>query len=344
MTDRGVPTGRPAAPPEPLAIDAVATAMLTWSYDCPPDRIGALYESAKLSQWNASADIDWSIEVRFGEPLPDTSAEALRTFQASPLAGRGKPAWDAFRWAVQAWMACQFLHGEQAALVASARLVEALPDLQAKLYASSQAGDEARHTDAFARYVRAHVPDPYPISPALRELFQEGLRAREWDLTALAVQCLAEPIALAAFRVAETTFHDDLIKQIATKIARDEARHVSFGVMLLQDLLPRLSASEFARREELVLEAAALMCRRFLLGEIWERFEVPAAAGSAFAAADPGLAAYRRVLFSRVILMLGQVGLLTPHVLDGLGKLGLLGDHGTAGLARRARARQAGRS
>lgn len=324
MTDRGARPGRPDDPGEPLAIDAVMTAMLTWSYDCPPDRIGALYESAKLSQWNASTDIDWSIEVPFGEPLPDTSAAAWRTYQGSPLAGRGKPAFDAFRWAVQGWMACQFLHGEQAALVASARLVEVLPDLQAKLFASSQAGDEARHTDAFARYVREHVPGPYPISPALRELFQDGLRAKEWDLTALAVQCVAEPIALAAFRVAETTFHDDLIKQIAAKIARDEARHVSYGVLLLRDVLPQLSASEFARREELVLEAAALMCRRFLLGEIWERFDVPAAAGSAFAAADPGLAAFRRVLFSRVILMLGQVGLLTSRVRDGLGALGLL--------------------
>lgn len=307
-----------------LAVDADVTAILTWCYDEPGDRIAALYESAKQAQWNATTDIDWSLEVPFGEPLPDGSDYALGTFRSSPLAGRGRAAWDAFRWEVQGWMVCQFLHGEQAALVSSARLAEVVPDLSAKLYAISQAGDEARHTEAFSRYVREHVPQPYPVAAALLQLFQQALGAREWDFTALAIQCLVEPIALAGFRMAEATFHDDLVKQILTKIARDEARHVSFGVLLLKDVIPAMTATERADREDFVLEAVALMRRRFLLGDVWDRLEVRQADGMAFAERDPGLVAYRKVLFSRVVPMLAHIGLLTPPVVAGLEKLQLL--------------------
>ena len=68
--------------------------------------------------------------------------------------------WDTFRWELQAWMVSQFLHGEQGALVVAARLVEVVPDLDSKFYAASQAVDEARHVEAFSRYLREKVPAP----------------------------------------------------------------------------------------------------------------------------------------------------------------------------------------
>jgi rubrerythrin len=307
-----------------LSVDVPVSAVLSWEYDTPPTRLSHLYESAKLAQWNASTDIDWSVPVPFGDPLPEGSAHALGTFTSSPLAKRGRAGWDAFRWEVQAWMVCQFLHGEQAALVSCARLAETLPDVEAKLCAISQAGDEARHVEAFSRYVREHVQQPYPVTEALRSLFTDALVAHEWDYTALAVQCLVEPVALAGFRMAEVTFHDDLIKQLMVKVARDEARHVSFGVLMLNKVLPELTAVERADREEFVLESVALLRRRFLLADVWERLGVNAREGARFALEDPGLAAYRRSLFSRVVPLLAQVGLLTSAVVDGLQRLDLL--------------------
>ncbi|MFF4588369.1 ferritin-like domain-containing protein [Streptomyces sp. NPDC001388] len=307
-----------------LSVSVPVSAVLSWEYDTPPTRLSHLYESAKLAQWNASTDIDWSLPVPFGAPLPEGSAHALGTFTSSPLAKRGKAAWDAFRWEVQGWMVCQFLHGEQAALVACARLAEALPDVESKLCVISQAGDEARHVEAFSRYAREHIPRPYPVTEALRSLFSDALTAREWEYTALAIQCLVEPVALAGFRLAGAAFHDDLIKQIMVKVARDEARHVSFGVLMLNQILPELTAAERADREEFVLESVALLRRRFLLADVWERLGVNARDGARFALGDPGLAAYRRSLFSRVVPLLAQVGLLTAPVVSGLERLDLL--------------------
>ncbi|MFF3109083.1 diiron oxygenase [Kitasatospora sp. NPDC057904] len=323
---------RPAAPRLPIAlagladlrVDTPVTAVLSWERSTAGSGLAQLYEGAKLAQWNAATDIDWSLDVPFGEPLPAGSAYALDSLRASPIGRRGPRAWDDFRWQTQAWTVCQFLHGEQAAMLAGARLAEVLPDIEAKLCAVSQAGDEARHAEAFGRYVGEHVPEPYPVSEGLRRLFADALGATEWDLLALAVQCLVEPLALAGFRLAEATFHDPLIKQITARVARDEARHVSFGVLLLRDVVPGLSAAELARREDFLLASVELMRRRFLLGDLWERFEVPAAEGTAFALADPGLAGYRQMLFSRVVPMLARIGLLTPRVMRGLESMDLL--------------------
>ncbi|MET8756353.1 ferritin-like domain-containing protein [Lentzea sp. NPDC004782] len=307
-----------------LSIDADVTAVLTWVYETGGSRLTALYENAKAAQWNATTDIDWTIDLPYGSPLPDGSDLARRSFLSSPLGDRGRAGWDEFRWEVQGWTVSQFLHGEQAAMVASARLAELLPNIDAKYYAISQAGDEARHTEAFARYVDLQIPEPYPLSPALKALFTDALSASSWDITAIAIQSLVEPIALAGFRMAGSTFHDDLVKRIVAKIAQDEARHVSFGVLLLNEALRELTSAELASREEFVLEAVSLMRTRFLMAEVWERFGVPVSDGTAFAAVDPGLSAFRRTLFSRLVPMLAHIGLLTPRVVDGLTRMDLL--------------------
>jgi hypothetical protein len=308
-----------------LQVSSPVTAILSWDYDASTPMLGTLYERAKQAQWNATTDVDWAIEVPFGAPLPDDSAFALATFEASPLAARGRRMWDVFRWELQSWMISQFLHGEQGALIVAGRLVEAVPDLNRKFCAASQVVDEARHVEVFSRYLREKVPEPYPITSPLSALLTDILVDSRWDVTALGMQIMIEALAMAAFRLADQTFHDDLIQQITRLVARDEARHVSFGILSLQGLYEQMTTSERADREDLVLEAAALMRRRFLLEDVWERLEVDRTAGAEFAARDPLMIAYRQVIFAKVISCIARLGLATSRVLDGLGKLDLLG-------------------
>ncbi|GIJ08915.1 hypothetical protein Van01_21290 [Micromonospora andamanensis] len=297
---------------------------LDWNYD---DRVGStfrtLYERGVRAQWSAD-DVDWSVPVPYGAPLPDDSAFAMSAFRASPLAARGRPMWDAFRWELQVWMVSQFLHGEQAAMVVAGRLVGSLPDLDSKLCAASQAIDEARHLDVFSRYLREKVGDSYPVSPPLRELLDDVLLESRWDVTALGMQIMVEAVAMAAFRLAESTFHDDLIKDLTRRVGRDEARHVSFGVLSLEGLYQQLTTAERAEREGLVLDAAELIRRRFLLVDIWERLDVDPRVGAEFAATDPLMVRYRQAVFSRVCRALRQVDLLTDRVVGGLIGLDLL--------------------
>ncbi|GAB3934955.1 ferritin-like domain-containing protein [Micromonospora vulcania] len=287
-------------------------ARLTWRYESEMPRVLSLYERAKSAQWNASTDIDWSIEVPFGEPLPDDSAFAMASFEASPLARRGRPMWDTFRWELQSWMVSQFLHGEQGALVVAARLVEVVPDLDSKYYAASQAADEARHVEVFSRYLRENVPHPYPINPALSELIEDLLSDSRWDITALGMQIVVEALAMAAFRLANSTFHDRLICDITRLVARDEARHVSFGVLSLEGIYREMTSAELADREEMVLDSASLMRRRFLLEDVWERIEVDRTEGVDFASHNELMIKYRQAIFARVVTALANIGLLTP--------------------------------
>ncbi len=307
-----------------MVVRTPADALLTWDYGPSNSRVNALYERALQAQWSAS-DIDWSLPVPFGTALPDDSAFAMAAFRDSPLARRGRPAWDAFRWELQSWMVSQFLHGEQAALVVAGRLVGAVPDLESKRYAASQAVDEARHLDVFSRYTRERLPHPYPISASLREMLEDILADSRWDVVALGMQIMVEALAMAAFRLADTTFHDDLIKSIARMVARDEARHVTFGVLSLSGLYDEMTAAECREREDLVLTSASLIRQRFLLEDVWERLEVPREEGAGFAARHELMIQYRRAMFSRIGVALEQIGLMTDRVRSGLQALGLLG-------------------
>ena len=43
----------------------------------------------------------------------------------------------------------QFLHGEQGALICTAKIVQQVPDIEAKFYAATQVMDEARHVEVY---------------------------------------------------------------------------------------------------------------------------------------------------------------------------------------------------
>jgi hypothetical protein len=311
-------------PMEILTAASSVVARLTWDYTQHAPQMVALYEHAKQSQWNAATDINWDIDVGFNSPLPDDSWYAMAAFEASPMARYGRSMWDKFRWELQAWMVSQFLHGEQGALVATARLVETLPNIEAKSYAATQVVDEARHVEVFSRYLEQNVSSPYIVSAPLEALLKNILNDSQWDVIALGMQVVVEPLAMSAFRLANSTFHDKLIKQITQLVANDEARHLSFGIVLLEDIYQEMSEAELRYREEFVLEAARLMSRRFLLEDIWERIGIDRQEGMEFAATNEMMIRYRQALFAKVVSGLIRIGMMTSRVRAGFAKLNLL--------------------
>ena len=299
-----------------LEVDAYITSRMNWDYGHHNTRLWSLYEHAKVAQWNVTTDIDWSYDVRFGEPLPAESAAT-----ASPLASvPGSPVppalRDTFRWTYQAWMVNQFLHGEQGALLTTARLVETVPDMTAKTYAASQVADEARHVEAYARYIDEKLGVHFPINPGLGALLRDLLSDSRWDIVYLGMQVIVEGLALAATRVASTGFGDPIVRSIAKMIARDEARHIAFGHIALAGLYDEMTTAEIDEREEFLLEAISLMSARFLLREIWERLDLDVAEGIRWAKYDPNMVAFRQLMFHKVVQVLGQIGLLSDRLCE----------------------------
>jgi Long-chain fatty aldehyde decarbonylase len=297
-----------------LVVDSSVRSCLTWNYADDGSRLRGLYEKNKDSQWNASTQIDWDLPV--GEVRsPDSRINSA--VGSVPFRMEGSPVPDhmlaRFRHEYRTWMISQFLHGEQGALVTTARLVEIVPELDAKLYAASQVADEARHVEAYARYLDEKLGASYPINHGLRQLLTELLSESRWDVVYLGMQVVVEGLALAAFRISND-MGDPLIDQITRAIARDEARHVSSGALVLSGLYDAMTEREIADREEFLIESMHLMSERFLLREVWEAMDVDVEAGIRYARTNETVVAYRQLLFIKVIQILRQVGLLTPRI------------------------------
>ena len=303
---------------ESLDVAASVTTRFTWDYVQERVPLTKLYEKGKRSQWNATDDIDWSPAVDFGSPLEQNPLDAFGTGFAEQMGGTWARLEDStrnqLRWEFQSWMVSQFMHGEQGALVATARLVETVPDIESKYYAANQVNDEARHVEAYARYLNDKLKDSYPISRPLEALLTDIMGESRWDLTYLGMQIMVEGLALAAFGLGNVVFHDPVIKQITDYVMRDEARHVAFGVLALKDIVPQMSSSELAEREEFLLEASQLMYDRFLLEQVWERIGIPVEEGKAFAANNPLMVVFRQQLFSKIVPNLKKLGLLSPRL------------------------------
>ena len=45
------------------------------------------------------------------------------------------------------------MHGEQGALICTAKIVQTVPDVDSKFYAATQVIDEARHVEVYSRYL-----------------------------------------------------------------------------------------------------------------------------------------------------------------------------------------------
>ena len=166
------------------------------------------------------------------------------------------------------------MHGEQGALLCTAKIVETVPWYDAKLYASTQVVDEARHVEVFARYLDEKLGGKFQINSHLRMLLDDIVNDSRWDMTYLGMQVMVEGLALAAFGFMHQFTNEPLLKQLLRYVMSDEARHVAFGVLSLKEVYDSLSDAEMKDRQEFAFEAAIRMRDRFMQQEVWERMEV----------------------------------------------------------------------
>ena len=153
-----------------------ADAIFTWDYEKGQrPALNKLYEKAKTSQWNGETDLDWSIEVDQEAVVAANAAQNGFMEQSLDLSGTQMEHWTDEKWlefGVESnnWLLSQFMHGEQGALVCTAKIVETVPWIDAKYYASTQVMDEARHVEVFAKYLDTKLSGHYPINAHLRML------------------------------------------------------------------------------------------------------------------------------------------------------------------------------
>ncbi|MGW8993657.1 ferritin-like domain-containing protein [Streptomyces zhihengii] len=289
-------------------VPATGSARFTWEYDDGRDRLLALYQKGKDKQWDGATRIDWELEVDPYDPL-GTPDEALTLYGTRHWAKMSEKDKADLRRHYTSWQFSQFLHGEQGAMVCAARIVESVPDLDAKFYSATQTMDEARHAEIYSRFLHDKVGMLYPINDNLQSLLGDTLRDSRWDMPYLGMQVLIEGLALAAFGMIRDTTTKPLPKQILAYIMQDEARHVAFGRMALRDYYAQLGDAELREREEFVIEGCYLMRDRLRGIEVLENFGVSKKEAEEYTEQSEFLHLFRKLLFSRIVPCVKDIGL-----------------------------------
>ncbi|MFG3359809.1 ferritin-like domain-containing protein [Streptomyces griseofuscus] len=311
-------------PGEPTwQVPASGAARFSWEYDDGRERLLALYQKGKDKQWDATRRIDWDLEVDPHDVL-GTPDEATAPY--------GTPYWDRMserergelRRHFASWQFSQFLHGEQGAMICAARIVESVPDLDAKFYSATQTMDEARHAEIYSRFLKEKIGLVYPINDNLQALLGDTLRDSRWDMPYLGMQVLIEGLALAAFGLIRDTTDKPLPRQILTYVMQDEARHVAFGRMALRDHYRQLTDAELREREEFVVEGCYLMRDRLRGVEVLENFGIPRAEAEELTEHTEFLQLFRKLLFSRIVPCVKDIGLWGERLRRAYVDLGVL--------------------
>jgi hypothetical protein len=170
----------------------------------------AIWHKALRSQWSAE-DIDWNRPQRItSDRLKDEMARVL-----TPI-----------------------LMGEQAALYSVSSLIPILgasSEVESQFYLTTWAVDEARHTELFARFYGRLDREPLPIRrfPS-GYLFQSKIVSSdpaEWLSGVLVSEVLAK---LVLERFVELDL-DPVLSEICHGILEDEARHLGFNQIYMED-------------------------------------------------------------------------------------------------------------
>jgi hypothetical protein len=185
-----------------------------------------------------------------------------------------------------------------------------VPWYDAKLYASTQVVDEARHVEVFARYIDEKLGGHYQINAHLRMLLDDIVNDSRWDMTYLGMQVMVEGLALAAFGFMHQLTSEPLLKQMLRYVMSDEARHVAFGVLSLKEVYDGMTDAEIKDRQEFAFEAAVRMRDRFLQQEVWERMGVPPKEIVPLVMQDPMRGLFQQMLFSKIVPNCKKLGLL----------------------------------
>ncbi|MGH1491598.1 MAG: ferritin-like domain-containing protein [Acidimicrobiales bacterium] len=299
-----------------------ADTIFTWDYEKGArPALNKLYEKAKGAQWDGEKDLDWSIDVDQeklatlnGIPNRDTLLEIGVDISGTSFEKWGEKEWLDLEVESSVWALSQFMHGEQGALVCTAKIVETVPWIDAKYYAATQVMDEARHVEVFSKYLDTKTDGWYPVNTHLQALLDDIINDHRWDMTYLGMQVMVEGLALAAFGNMMNQTHDPLLKKLLRYVMSDEARHVAFGVLSLKEYYAELSEAELFERQEFAYDAAIRMRDRFQRQEIWERFGIDVKeAIQTFSAQDPNQDPFQQLLFAKIVPNCKKLGLLEAN-------------------------------
>jgi TusA-related sulfurtransferase len=180
--------------------------MEVWS-----DSAADLYTQAVAAQWNPDAVIDWDAPFELPDIVEDAVVQVLT----------------------------YMIENEEAALIVPARFLGQLHphfrEVQALL--AIQVADEARHIHVFTRRLRLKGREPALSTAGGQTSLKTLLDEPDFSIAQFLLAVLGEGTFVSLLHFLHAHAPDPVTRQVARLAARDEARHVAFGMMHLMSRL-----------------------------------------------------------------------------------------------------------
>ncbi len=321
-----------------LKREGVVSGQITprWNLAYKPDfpRGARLYDVAKQKGWDPKRDVDWS--RRIGRDQYAISEEVFLGLHLDLKGLVDEETLIRLSHEELVWTMSQILHGEQGALMLASQLINVHEDMDGKLFLASQAMDEARHIEAFTRYLDGS--QIYNIDFGLKFVIDSFLSTDNWRKQAIGMLVMVEGFALGTFAVMKESCADPLLHDVLKLVMRDEGRHVGFGLDTIRSSLSELNEQE---RDEME-DYAFSLCRTVAFTQnggggfkdlhrlYWQhlgpkiRRQISYAELASMMASHPLMQDFNQIVFSENLLPnLNHLGLLTDRVRPRYEDLGL---------------------
>ncbi|MDD9942732.1 MAG: ferritin-like domain-containing protein [Myxococcales bacterium] len=217
-------------PPYKLATrDYLAQAQKKYS------RVERIYHVGQHHSWSGKDVLRDLLRKHGGIDLPPDKRAALREISSTLL-----------------W-------GELAAWSISADLALQLKTVEAKMAATSQTHDEARHFYTLRDYLLelgGELPqlDGYSHT-VLTSILDSSCLAEQL----LALQLIVENLAVNTFKALQKAQVEPVLAELLSYFERDEARHIGLGVLYLPELLEQLTPLQAFRLQLFQVKVATLI-------------------------------------------------------------------------------------
>ncbi len=248
--------------------DGATEIAFNWEYDDGSADLLNLYEKGKQQQWDTSTRLDWSQELFEGNPM-GMADETIPIY--------GSPFWDKMtekerdwlRFNLQCHSICQFMHGEQGAPDRDRQDRQHRADIERQVLRRDPGDGRGAPRRDLQAAIHEKFKAAYPITELLKNLLEQTLTDRRWDMTYLGMQVLIEGLALAAFQRIRDSAKNNFAAAVNAYVMQDEARHVTFGRMALREYYPapvrfRAGGARGVHRRGAVLHARPLQPGRGL--------------------------------------------------------------------------------
>ena len=188
------------------------------------DRMENIYHRGQSLAWNGRESLQELVEKHKGTHLPREKHAAFHAV-FGPI-----------------------LWGELAAWKISAQLADRIEPLEAKMAATSQAHDEARHFYVMHDYIRLATGSvPKKIHHASEKLLGAVLSQDNLACKLMGMQLQVETTALTLFQAAREVKLCPVLSDLLVLFEKDEARHVGLGTQYLPLLVRKMSRWEVMR-------------------------------------------------------------------------------------------------